>query len=346
MKKLTAFLIALCLAIPLSTHTVSADNWDTVSASIDQYNQQAAEALAAYEKNARWLSHGLASAATANSRLTWGQQSHYLELGNQIHAAVKDGITASYSASMESVAYFTGAASALDALNGDDPLAAELMNLLVDGYNASIDQADQLNTGLRTAMLSAFEDERLSEEELEGITAIMDQIQELVSSQVNVSADDAATEATSGSNVEGLPRGKKSAFNTALRHLDLSAFSYDGLIAQLEKENFTHDEAVFAVENCGADWNEQALLRAKECLNLVAISYTGMIKQLQSEKFTYTQAVYGADNCGADWNEQATLCAKELRAYRSISRSTVIEKLQSEGFTYAQAVYGADQNGF
>lgn len=376
MKKFTILLIALCLALPLSVCTASAregnhgtmdkessgnmsldavidsyqestsDNWDAALKIINQYNQQAAEALAIYEKNARWLRHGLASAVAANSQLTWGRQSHYLELGNQIHAAVKNGLDASYSAAMESVVYFTGAGSTVEALNGDDPLAAELMNLLVDGYSASIDQAGQLNTNLRMAMLSAFKDEKLSEEDFESIIAILDQVQELVSSQVNTSADVAASEATSETNAESFTRGNKSAFNAALRHLDLSAFSYDGLIAQLESESFTHSEAVFAVENCGADWNEQALLRAKECLNLVAISYSGMVKQLQSEKFTYTQAIYGADNCGADWNEQAALCAKELRAYRFTSRSTVIEKLQSEGFTYAQAVYGADQNGF
>lgn len=40
-------------------------------------------------------------------------------------------------------------------------------------------------------------------------------------------------------------------------------FSYTGLIEQLEYEQYSHDDAVYAADNCGADWNEQAAKKHK-----------------------------------------------------------------------------------
>ncbi len=78
------------------------------------------------------------------------------------------------------------------------------------------------------------------------------------------------------------------------------AFSYEGLIGQLEYEGYTTEEATYGADNCGADWNEQALLSAQNYLEVSAFSYAGLIEQLEYEKFTTEQATYGADNCGAD----------------------------------------------
>ena len=56
--------------------------------------------------------------------------------------------------------------------------------------------------------------------------------------------------------------GEKNALSKAKDYLDYSAFSYSGLVKQLEYEGFTHQEAVYGVDNCGADWNEQAAIKA------------------------------------------------------------------------------------
>ncbi|MCA5960456.1 Ltp family lipoprotein [Blautia sp. RD014234] len=40
--------------------------------------------------------------------------------------------------------------------------------------------------------------------------------------------------------------------------MDYTAFSYSGLVEQLEYEGFSNESSTFAVDNCGADWNEQA----------------------------------------------------------------------------------------
>lgn len=138
---------------------------------------------------------------------------------------------------------------------------------------------------------------------------------------------------------------QKNVMKCAKDYLKYSAFSYTGLIEQLEYEQFSHEDAVWAADNCNADWNEQALLSAKSYLNYSAFSYTGLIDQLEYEGFTAEQAAYGADNCGADWFEQAAKCAESYLEYSAFSRAGLIDQLEYEGFTTEQATHGVDATG-
>ena len=140
--------------------------------------------------------------------------------------------------------------------------------------------------------------------------------------------------------------GQKNALQSAKSYLAFTAFSYDGLIEQLEYEQYSHDDAVFAADNCGADWFEQALSSALSYLDFTAFSYTSLIEQLEYEGFTKEQATYAADNCEADWNEQAAMSAKNYLSFTSFSRQGLIEQLEFEGFTHEQAVYGVTANGY
>jgi peptidoglycan hydrolase-like protein with peptidoglycan-binding domain len=152
------------------------------------------------------------------------------------------------------------------------------------------------------------------------------------------SASDAAA-------VSGTTASQKNALSAAKAYLSFTAFSYEGLIDQLEYEQYSHSDAVYAADRCGADWKEQALLSAKSYLNYTAFSYTGLIEQLEYEGFTSSQATYGADRCGANWKEQAALSAKAYLRYMTFSRSDLIDQLEYEGFTHSQAVYGVDASG-
>lgn len=78
-------------------------------------------------------------------------------------------------------------------------------------------------------------------------------------------------------------------------YLNAMAFSYSGLIEQLEYEGYSTEEATYAVDNCGADWKEQAAKKAEEYLKSMSFSKSGLIEQLEYEGFTHEQAVYGAD---------------------------------------------------
>ncbi len=101
-----------------------------------------------------------------------------------------------------------------------------------------------------------------------------------------------------GESIGELTTGQANALKQAKSYLDFSAFSYSGLISQLEYEQYSHEDAVFAADNCGADWNEQAVEKAKSYLEFSSFSRDGLIEQLEYEGFTHEQAVYGAEANG------------------------------------------------
>lgn len=91
---------------------------------------------------------------------------------------------------------------------------------------------------------------------------------------------------------------QKNAVAKAKSYLNYSAFSHDGLVDQLEYEQFSHSDAVYGADNSGADWNEQAAKKAKSYMEYSAFSRGGLIDQLLYEKFTREQAEYGANSVG------------------------------------------------
>lgn len=96
-----------------------------------------------------------------------------------------------------------------------------------------------------------------------------------------------------------LPTASESnALKMANQYLSTMPFSRSGLIDQLEYEQFSHSDAVYAVDNCGADWNLQAAKMAKNYLNTMSFSRGGLIDQLVYEGFTRDQAEYGATQAG------------------------------------------------
>lgn len=91
---------------------------------------------------------------------------------------------------------------------------------------------------------------------------------------------------------------QKNALKSALSYLDYSAFSYTGLIKQLEYEKYSHDDALYAVDNCGADWNVQALKSGRSYLDYSSFSRQGLINQLKYEGYTQEQATYAVNQIG------------------------------------------------
>lgn len=92
--------------------------------------------------------------------------------------------------------------------------------------------------------------------------------------------------------------GERNALASAESYLSFTAFSRSGLIKQLEYEGYTESEALYAVENCGADWYEQAAKSAESYLSHMSFSRSGLIKQLEYEGFTHEQAEYGVKAVG------------------------------------------------
>ena len=112
-------------------------------------------------------------------------------------------------------------------------------------------------------------------------------------------APSAAKTTSSASRTESssstMTSSQKNALKKAESYLEYSAFSYTGLIDQLEYEGFSTADATYAVDHCGADWKEQAVKKAESYLKYSSFSKSGLIDQLEYEGFTHEQATYGAD---------------------------------------------------
>ncbi|WP_223881188.1 Ltp family lipoprotein [Nesterenkonia ebinurensis] len=98
--------------------------------------------------------------------------------------------------------------------------------------------------------------------------------------------EDEASEMTSG---------EANALSHAESYLNYTGFSREGLIGQLEFEDYTTAEAEFAVDNVEVDWNEQAVRVAESYLDYTSFSRQGLIDQLLFEGFTQEQAEHGVN---------------------------------------------------
>ncbi|WP_409437409.1 Ltp family lipoprotein [Mycobacterium sp. SMC-14] len=94
------------------------------------------------------------------------------------------------------------------------------------------------------------------------------------------------------------PVSQANAVSKAREYLEVSAFSRQGLIEQLEYSQFSTDDATSAVDSLNIDWNEQAAKKAKEYLEVSSFSRGGLIEQLEYGGFTPEQAEYGVATTG------------------------------------------------
>lgn len=95
-----------------------------------------------------------------------------------------------------------------------------------------------------------------------------------------------------------LTTGQKNALKKAKSYLSFSEFSKSGLTNQLKYAGFTEEEVAFAVENCGADWMEQADKKAKSYLSMTGFSKEGLKRQLKFEGFTDEEIEYALKKNG------------------------------------------------
>lgn len=91
---------------------------------------------------------------------------------------------------------------------------------------------------------------------------------------------------------------RKNALRAAENYLNVMPFSKSGLVEQLEYEGYSTEDAEYASNTIGANWNEQAAKSAKKYLDIMPFSRSGLIEQLEFEGFTHDEAVYGVDQAG------------------------------------------------
>ena len=94
------------------------------------------------------------------------------------------------------------------------------------------------------------------------------------------------------------PASQQNAVRAAKQYLDYTAFSREGLIQQLEHDDYSTEDATFAVDSITVDWNQQAAKAAKQYLDYTAFSHAGLIDQLEHDGYTSVQAEYGVTAAG------------------------------------------------
>lgn len=81
-------------------------------------------------------------------------------------------------------------------------------------------------------------------------------------------------------------------------YLKTVPLSRDGMVAQLEFDQFSPEDAAFGADNSGADWNEQAAKKAKMYADTMAMSGGQLHDQLLFDKFTEEQAAAAVAGLG------------------------------------------------
>lgn len=94
------------------------------------------------------------------------------------------------------------------------------------------------------------------------------------------------------------PVSQQNAIDSAQAYLEMSPFSASGLVKQLEYEGYSTEDATYAVNSLGADWNRQAARSAKAYLEMSPFSRSSLTDQLIYEGFTESQAAYGVSTTG------------------------------------------------
>lgn len=115
-------------------------------------------------------------------------------------------------------------------------------------------------------------------------------------------ADEAAAAAAAAEVARIGTVAQQNAYRSAVSYLDYSAFSRSGLADQLLYEDFSAEDAEFALARLeaegGVDWNAQAAASAANYLEFTSFSHSGLVDQLVYEGFTPEQAEYGVSTTG------------------------------------------------
>lgn len=118
----------------------------------------------------------------------------------------------------------------------------------------------------------------------------------------------------------------------------------------LSGDQFTEDEARYAMEHLYADWDANALAAAQNISDVMHKSkewiYYYLIEEYPNgSQYTEEQAQYAIDHVEADWKESALLKAEEYREYQNMSLDEIYERLTlhyweyGDGFTAEEAQY-------
>lgn len=187
-------------------------------------------------------------------------------------------------------------ASSVDSARYTDESVQDLVSALADAMSvkgnneATQDEVDTATDRLKNSISGLVEDP-------DKIAAIEAEEQAKAAEQERIRQEQEAQQKLQ-QEINNATVSQKNALNQAKNYLSVMHFSHSGLVSQLEFEQYPHDDAVWAVDRCGADWNEQAAGKAQDYLDTMSFSRQGLIDQLLFEGFTQEQAEYGVNAVG------------------------------------------------
>lgn len=245
--------------------------------------------------------------------------------------------------------YFTG--EVVQLMEGDDENQIRLAvdgdydKMILIGYDPEITTSRILeddNIEIYGMSVGIFQYESVLGQTISIPAVYVDKINLINGNQITPN-EPAAQPTTPASNVSA---GESNALKSAKSYLDMGGFSKESLKGQLEYEGYDANQIQYALDNCGADWKNQALMSAKSYLGCnIGFSKLGLTEQLEYEGFTSDEVRYAIDNCGGDWMAQAVIKAQSYMESVPMSRDGLISQLEYEKFTHEEAVHGVDAVG-
>lgn len=92
---------------------------------------------------------------------------------------------------------------------------------------------------------------------------------------------------------------RQEALDCAVDFVKSRSYSYYALVDALLAEGYSSADAQYAADNCGANWNDQAVSAAQKYIaGDPELTKESLIDKLMADGFSYEQAVYGAESNG------------------------------------------------
>lgn len=134
---------------------------------------------------------------------------------------------------------------------------------------------------------------------------------------------------------------RQGALDMAQYYLQEGGFSRDSLKDWLGYDDFSQENIQYAVDNCYADWKEEALQKAQDLVDEESSGYSkeGLIDTLSGYGFADDEVSYAMDRVQADWNQEAVECATSYIDNVNLHGDELRGQLEYEGFTQDQIVY-------
>lgn len=156
--------------------------FDDAYGKINAYREGLEKAVSAYSTASGELKSDLITKMLTGAELTEDDTEKLNSLGGDIINAVKDGIENNTAANLESVTQAFGGKAAAK----DNPIWAQIVDVMNQGYEENLAKAEEMGQRLRDAMTSAFEDGHLNADEVSNIQSILDEQNELLAKQQEV----------------------------------------------------------------------------------------------------------------------------------------------------------------